>query len=93
MRTLILKKILKQHGFEQNNVDIFDDKIRFKIKDINKLELQEEGASIPGRDDTNYHNYIYPEGFISNLEQIEVTFYPENHKYHDRISSVMGHDY
>lgn len=88
MRKLILKKILQQHGLKQDDVEIFDDRIRFKIKDVNALELQQEGALIPGKNDSNYHNYIYPEGFISNLEQIEVSFYPENHKYHGRINVI-----
>ncbi|MCL9684410.1 hypothetical protein [Legionella maioricensis] len=88
MRTLILKKILLQHGFKQEDVAFFEDRVRFKIKDVNQQELREEGAPIPGKNDSSYHNYIYSDGFISNLDKIEVTYYPEGHQYHKRINTI-----
>ena len=55
---------------------------------MNQQELRVEGAPIPGKQDSNYHNYVYLDGFISNLDKIEVAYYPEGHQYQGRINTI-----
>ena len=89
MQELILKKILQQHGFKQEDTELSKDEIRIKIKDVNALELREEGAPILGKHGCYYHNYIYPEGLIANIEQIKVTFYPSSHPLSGRPHTIQ----
>ncbi|CEG56465.1 hypothetical protein [Legionella fallonii] len=88
MKELILKKILRQHGFKQEDIELAQDKVKIKIKDVNALELKEEGAPVPGKRDYNYHNYIYPEGLIATIEQIRITFYPATHRFSGRPNTI-----
>ncbi len=89
MKELILKKVLQQHGFKQDDIELSKDEIRIKIKDVNALDLSEEGAPILGKHDCYYHNYTYPKGLMADIEQIKVNCYPADHTFSGRLHTIQ----
>lgn len=92
MKHLILRKLLTKHGFKPDDFELSESKITFKIRDINQQELREEGSPIPNKNDCYYHNYIYPEGFIANIEKIKIGVYPESHRLKNRVNVITVPD-
>ena len=88
MKTLILRSILQQHGFRPEDIELSATRIKLKIKDADQQALRQEGAAIPGKRDSYFHNYIYSEGLISNLDQIEVTVHPQGHPLAGRVNTI-----
>ena len=85
MKDMLLRQILRDHGFVQTTIT--SNKVSLTIRSVDTHELNIEGAPIPGTN-SYYHNYVYPNGLVPGIENIQLTLYPDSHKYKGRVQSV-----
>lgn len=74
MRDELVLDHLKFLGFDEASIQFTEHDIVFRNfhSDVVTSQLKQEGAPIPGKNDTYYHNYTYPSGLVPGFEQIKV---------------------
>jgi hypothetical protein len=75
MKDELLYAMLIEHGFKAHDIQITETHViidNFR-RQIDTARLQPEGQPIPNKHDSNYHNYIYPNGLLPSLENLQVT--------------------